>query len=272
LSGRSNRTEGRERLLGIIDLCKAVEEGKHDPFAVGVDDLLEVINRYFPSWDSMEDRCLDALTINQLATVIKLQGTWLKDRSTSLYTDPFLIEQKILRLQREDLAGVFLKSWHPVVELEQISPGGLKSAIDYWRNLPPLADRWGGLPNGSEFELGTTSYGDLIREEIASELAFEDSVESLWRELKERTKERSRLEYWGFILGGSFFETVRRAYLTSFLISYGYADLEVDPVENEMFLSPRGEIDSGIEGKRKVSVPIPISYEEWVERRGGVEV
>ena len=265
----SDHVEGRERLLGIIDLCKAVEEGKHGPFTVGVDDLLEVINRYFTAWESMEDRCLDAQVINRLATVIKLQGSWLKDRSTSLYADPFLIEQKILRLQRDDLARVFLKSWHPVLEVEQISPGSLRAAIKYWRNLLPLADRWGGLPDGSEFELGAASYGDLIKEEIASDLTFNDSLESLWDELKEKSMPKGRAEYWDFILGDSFLETVRRAYLTSFLISYGYTDLDVDPVEEEMFLSPNEERDSTIEGKRTVSVPIPISHEKWLERQGG---
>jgi len=269
LTANRNHVEGRERLLGIIDLCKAVEEGKHDPFTVGVDDLLEVINRYFSAWESMGDRCLDAQVINRLATVIKLQGSWLKDRSTSLYADPFLIEQKILRLQREDLAKVFLKSWHPVLEFEQISPRSLRTAIEYWRNLLPLADRWRGLPDGSEFELGTASYGDLIKEEIASDLVFDDSLESLWDELKEKSTSTGKAEYWDFIIGDSFSETVRRAYLTSFLISYGYTDLDVDPIEDEMFLSPNEERDSTIEGKRTVSIPIPISHEKWLERQGG---
>ncbi len=265
----SDHTEGRERLLGIIDLCKAVEEGKHDPFTVGVDDLLEVIDRYFLSWESMEDRCLDAHVINRLATVVRLQGSWLKDKSTSLYADPFLIEQKILRLHRDDLAGVFLKSWHPVVEVEQISPGSLRTAIEYWRNLPPLADRWGGLPNGSEFEMRTASYRELIDEEIATDLAFDDSIVSLWEELKEKSKETGSIEYWEFVLGDSFLESVRRAYLTSFLISYGYADLNVDPVEKDLSLVPNEERDSTIEGKRTVSIPIPVSHEKWLERRGG---
>jgi len=267
LVGKKSYIEGRERLLGIIDLCRAVEEGRHDPFAVEIDDLLEVIKRYFQAWKSLEDRCLDAQAINRLATVVKLQGSWLKDRSTSLYADPFLIEQKILRLQKDDLAKALLKSWHPVVELEQITPGSLRTAIQYWRNLLPLTDRWGGLPDGSGFEMGTASYRDLIKEEIASELAFEDSIESLWGELKERSGERGGLEYWDFILTDSFPETVQRAYLTSFLITYGYAGLKVDPAKNEMFLYPKGEPGPPPKGKGMVSIPIPVTYEEWMERR-----
>jgi len=259
--------EGRERLLGIIDICKAVEEGKHDPFTLEIDELLEVIQRYFQDWESMEDRCLDAQAINRLATVVKLQGGWLKDRSTSLYADPFLIEQKILKLQKSDLANVFLRSWHPVAELEQISPESLKDAIEYWRNLLPIADRWRGLPGGYEFELGTASYGDLIKEEIASDLAFDDSIKSLWSELKERSKTEGKLDYWEFIKADSFSESIRRAYLTSFLITYGYADLALDAVNQLMFLSPRKEPKLNLEEKGTVSIPIPITYEKWMEGR-----
>lgn len=257
--------EGRERLLGIIDLCKAVESGKHDPFSVEIDDLLQVIKRYFQAWEAMGDRCLDAQAINHLATIVELQGSWVKDRSTSLYADPFLIGQKILSLQRDALAQVFLKSWHPVLEHEQISPESLKVAIDYWKSLLPLADRWKGLPEGLESELGTTSFSNLIKEELVSELAFDDSIESLWGELKERCKVEGKIEYWDFIRTNSFFETVRRAYLVSFLITYRYADLDVNPIEKEMFLSPNEEQRLTVEKRRAVSVPIPITYEKWME-------
>jgi hypothetical protein len=264
--------EGRERLLGIIEICKAVEEGKHDPFTLEIDELLEVIQRYFQGWESMEDRCLDAQTINRLATVVKLQGGWLKERSTSLYADPFLIEQKILKLQKDDLANAFLRSWHPVAELEQISPESLKAAIEYWRNLLPLADRWRGLQEGYKFELGTASYGDLIREDMASDLTFDDFMKSLWGELKERSRTEGKLDYWEFIRAESFSETIRRAYLTSFLITYGYADLAVDAINQEMFLSPKEEPKLNLEEKGTVSIPIPITYEKWMEGRRENEV
>ncbi len=265
MAERKRPAEGRERLLGIIDICKSVEEGRHDPFTLEIDELLEVIQRYFQAWESMEDRCLDAQAINRLATVVKLQGGWLKDRSTSLYADPFLIEQKILKLQKGDLANAFLRSWHPVAELEQISPESLKIAIEYWRNLLPLADRWRGLPEGYEFELGTASYGDLIKEEMASDQVFDDSIRSLWNELKKRSRAEGKIDYWGFIRADSFLETVRRAYLTSFLITYGYADLAVDAVNKEMFLSAKKEQKLNLEEKGTVSIPIPITYEKWVE-------
>ncbi len=268
MSGKRDHVDGRERLLGIIDLCKAVEGGKHDPFTVEISDLLEVIRRYFQAWESMEDRCLDAQAINYLATIVALQGSWIKDRSSSLYADPFLIEQKILRLQRTDLARVFLRSWHPVVELEQISPESLRTAMDYWKNLLPLAERWGGLPEGSESELGTASFSDLVEGEFASEIAFEESIESLWDELKERCGAGGRIGYWDFVQAESFSETVRRAYLTSFLITYRYANLDSNPIENEMFLSANEEPKLTVEDKHTVSVPIPVAFEQWIERGG----
>jgi hypothetical protein len=265
LSGKRSYVEGRERLLGIIDLCKSIESGRHDPFAVEIDDLLQVIKRYFETWESMGDRCLDAQAINHLATIVELQGSWVKDRSTSLYADPFLIGQKILRLRRGDLAEAFLKSWHPVLEHEQISPESLKAALEYWKNLLPLADRWGGLPEGLESELGTTSFGDLIKEELASEMAFDESIEALWAELKERYNAEGKIEYWDFIRTSSFSETVQRAYLASFLITYRYANLDVNPIEQEMHLSPNEEQMLTVEKRQTVSIPIPITYDKWME-------
>jgi len=268
LSGKRGSSEGRERLLGIIDLCRAVEEGRHDPFEIEVDGLLEVIRRYFKEWQSMGDRCLDARAVNNLATLLKIQGSWLKDQSSSLYTDPFLIQQKLVRLPREDLADLFLKSWHPVIELEQISPGSLRVAMNYWRDLLPLEDRWDGLSDEAVSEPGYASYEDLIDEEIASDRAFGSSLTALWEEMKKRYDEEEGLAYWQFIRADSFLETVRRAYLTSFLITYGYADLHLDPMGEEMSISPNSTPRSTTEEKKSVSLPIPITLERWLEGGG----
>jgi hypothetical protein len=90
-----------------------------------------------------EDLCLDAETIHRLASVIKLQSEWVKHRSTSLYTDPFLLEEKITRIdKRREMVEVFLKAWHPIVELEQISLHSLAESIRYWESLLPLKERW----------------------------------------------------------------------------------------------------------------------------------
>jgi len=83
---------GRERLERIIDLCKSVEARGLDPFLVDVESIIPIIREYFPEWKSPEELSLDAVTVHQIASAITLQSDWIKHRSTSLYTDPFLIK------------------------------------------------------------------------------------------------------------------------------------------------------------------------------------
>ena len=106
---------GRERLERIIDLCKSVENRGLDPFLVDVESLIPIIQEYFPDWKSPEELSLDAETVHQIASAIKLQSDWIKQRSTSLYTDPFLIEDKLQRLPSGELCKIFLTSWHPII-------------------------------------------------------------------------------------------------------------------------------------------------------------
>ncbi|MEM2922407.1 MAG: hypothetical protein QXF26_08850, partial [Candidatus Bathyarchaeia archaeon] len=80
----------KERLLRIISLCMAVESKQLNPFEVEVEQILEFLRQCFPKWKTLDEIVLDAQTLNQIATIVKLQGDWVKYRSTSLYVDPLL--------------------------------------------------------------------------------------------------------------------------------------------------------------------------------------
>jgi len=258
----------RERLLRIIEACRSVEERGLDPFSVDVDEILEVIKRCFPEMKSLDDIVLDAETINRISSVIKLQSDWVKYRSTSLYKDPFFIEDRIRRLKAEDLADIFLKSWHPVVELEQLSPRSLAAALKYWQGLVPLDERW--IEAGAaETEAGYVSREVLIQERVLSEEAFEVELRGFWRELKARTPPGGKIRYWDFIGAETYAETVRRAYMTSFLVTYGYAALEEDRLEGEVYVEPFETQHPMIGARQAVSIPIPLSAEEWRREREG---
>jgi len=253
---------GVDHLQRIIDLCKSVEERGLDPFLVDVNDLITIVREFFPEWDSMEELNLDAETINRLASVIRLQSDWVKHRSTSLYTDPFLLEEKLRKLSREDLANVFLKAWHPIVEMEQISPHSLSEAIKYWQSLLPLNERW-MKTTLMKTDLGATTREELIRQSIMAEKAFTEELEMLWHELRRKVGKSKKIPYWNFVSADTYEETVRRAYLTSFLVTYGYATFEVHRLEEEIFIVPFDEPRSLIGKKQAVSVPISVSVEEW---------
>jgi len=253
---------GEEHLQRIIDLCKSVEERSVDPFLVDIDDIISIIREYFPEWKSLDEFSLDAEAINRLASVIKLQSEWVRHRSTSLYTDPFLLEEKIRKLDKEELVDLFLRAWHPIIELEQISPYSLAKAIEYWRGLLPLSERW-LKTQAVKTEIGVTSREELIRQSILMEKAFTEELEALWEELKSKVGEDNRIHYWDFVGMDSYEETLRRAYMTSFLVTYGYATLEVYRLEEEVYIRPFEKPVSMVGKKQVVSIPVSISFEEW---------
>ena len=262
------KKQGSEHLQRVIDMCKSVEDRGLDPFNVDVDDIIAVIQKYFPEWELPEELCLDAEAIHHLASIVKAQGDWVKHRSTSLYTDPFLLEEKIRRLSKEELATLFLETWHPIIELEQISLHSLAEAIKYWQSLLPLSERW--LKTGSlEMETGATTREEMVQLRILADKTFLEELEVFWEELKQRVGGEEKIRYWDFVGADTYSETIKRAYIASFLVTYGYATLEVYPLEEEIFIKPFQKLRSMLGKKQMVSIPVSISFEEWTKWKGG---
>jgi hypothetical protein len=157
---------------------------------------------------------------------------------------------------------LFLKSWHPIVELEQISPNSLSEAIKYWQSLLPLNERW-AKTQFIRTELGSTSREELIKQRIIAEKVFTEELEKLWQELKQKVGRNDKIDYWDFVGADTYEETVKRAYMTSFLVTYGYATFEVHRLEEELFIVPFSKPRSLTGKKQTISVPIAISMEEW---------
>lgn len=265
------RKQGREELRKIIEICKSVEDRSLDPFQIDVHQLISIVKEYFPDWKQPKDLCLDAETIHRLASIIKLQSEWVKHRSTSLYTDPFLLEEKLSEINKQDIIHIFLKTWHPIVELEQITPYSLGEAIKYWENLLPIDERW-EESHHEMMEAGLTSREELIKERILGDKEFSVELENFWRRLKREVKEKAedgKIRYWDFIGAESYQETIRKAFLTSFLITYGYATLEIHPLQEETFIKPYQKPQAKIREKQLVSIPIAITREDWEKWKRG---
>ena len=262
---------GREKLQRIIEMCVAIENHTVDPFLLNVDDIIKVVKQYFPHWDQPDELNLDAETIHHLASVIKLQSEWVKHRSTSLYTDPFLLEEKITQINKEEMISVFLKAWHPLVELEQLSLHSLAEAMRYWEALLPLKERWPELAV-PEVAIGITSRDELIRQCILIDKVFSEELDCYWQELKETVKEKGRdgkILYWDFIGAETYDDTVQRAFITSFLITYGYATLEIHPLEEEIFIKPFEKPSTEICTQQSISIPIAVTYDDWQKWKRG---
>jgi hypothetical protein len=271
VQSRKEQKIGREKLQRIKEMCMAIEAHSVDPFLLDVNDIIKVVKEYFPKWEQPEDLNLDAETIHHLASVIKLQSEWVKHRSTSLYTDPFLLEEKITQAGKEEMIGIFLQAWHPIVELEQISINSLAEATRYWETLLPLKERWKELAM-PEVEIGTATRDELIRQRILSEKVFSEELENYWRELTIKVKEKGqngKMFYWDFVGAETYEETVQRAFLASFLITYGYATLEIHPLEEEIFIKPFEKPIAKIGTQQSISIPIAVTYENWQKWRRG---
>ena len=262
---------GRERLQRIIEMCKAIEAHAVDPFTLNVEDILKIVQQYFPDWKKPEDLNLDAEVIHHLASVIKLQSEWVKHRSTSLYSDPFLLEEKITTTPKEDMVAIFVHSWHPIVELEQISLHSLAEALRYWDTLVPLSERWKEF-SVNEVSTGTTTRDELVKQRILSDKVFGEELEAFWQELKSKVDEKGKegkILYWDFVGADSYEDTVQRAFMTSFLISYGYGTLEINRLEETIFLKPFKKPLANLGTQQGVSVPIAVTCEDWQKWKRG---
>lgn len=267
---RQKKKVGKDRLERVIDMMRGIEAHTVDPFLLNVDEIIRIIQEYFPEWDQPEELNLDAAAIHHLASVIKLQSEWVKQRSTSLYTDPFLLEEKITQKNKREMTELFLQAWHPIVEQEQITVQSLGDALRYWDALVPLRERWEQTAV-SEVSSGTASREELVGESILRDEAFSAELDRYWNELKEKTQtkgEDRKLAYMDWISAETYQETVQRAYITSFLVTYGYATLEVIPLEDEIFISPLLELSAKL-SRQAVSVPITLTFENWQKWKRG---
>ncbi len=268
---REQERIGREKLARITETCRAIEHKSLDPFMLNIKESIAKIEEHFPRWKDTDDLILDAETLNCLASIVKLQSEWVKHRSTTLYTDPFLLEEKLLQLSKEDIVRTFMSVWHPTVELEQITLHSIRESLKYWESLLPFGERWKEIPP-LEVQTGQATREELIRMKIVLDKAFTQELDRNWQNLKQAVAEKGKdgkIKYWDFIGSETYEETTFKAWMTSFLVTYGYATLEVHTLEEEIFIEPNEKPTVNTASKQLVSVPIPISVEIWQKWRRG---
>ena len=271
LPTKQHKALGKERLERIIEMCIAIENRTADPFTLNIDEIIKIVKEYFPHWEHPDELKLDAETLHHLASVIKLQSEWVKQRSTSLYTDPFLLEEKILQIGKQEMVNVFLKAWNPLIEFEQVSLNTLAQGLLYWEALAPLSERWKDL-DAAEILTGFVSRDQLIKQGVLSDREFSEELNCYWQELKNcvaKKEQDGKINYWDFIGADTYGETVQRAFLTSFLVTYGYATLEIDRLEETVFIKPFDKPKTEILTQQSTSVAIVVSCEDWQKWKRG---
>jgi len=265
---------GKERLERIIEMCSAIESHQVDPFTLNVNEIIKIVKAYFPHWDQPDELKLDAEALHHLATVIKMQSEWVKQRSNSLYTDPFLLEEKIRQTSKQQMVDVFLGAWSPVIEFEQLSLHNVAQGLLYWEALAPIDQRWKDI-DVSAVAMGSVSRDEMVRQRVLSDKEFSEELEAYWLELKNNVLEKGvdgKIAYWDFIGADTYEETVQRAFLTSFLVTYGYATLEIDRLEETIHILPYKKQRQEALTEQSTSVPIAVSCVDWQKWKRGEQL
>ena len=138
-----------------------------------------------------------------------------------------------------------------------------KEALDYWRQMLSFFERRKRLAAGPFETPGSVDSPELARMKVLEEKAFTKRLDELRVEMKEKAGDEKRIEYWSFVRSTSFPQTVLRAQMVSFLVSYGMAAL--DRKREKMFLIPRDPPFASRQGS-PVSYPIPITKEVAASR------
>ncbi len=215
-----------------------------NPFEVDIKEKLAILKKHLPEWKLLDELLLDSEALSELVQIVKLQDQWIKHRASSLYIDPLLLELKIRLLSRDDLADSFVRCWHPIARLDQLTPRGLEKAFVYWRDLIPFSERFKEPFSKYGEGPGKIDYDVLLGMEIFTRELFESRLDSLQTELVTRVK-GGEIDYREFIRASRFEETAVRAYLVAFLVTEGRASLRVDPLTEQITLFPLSERATG---------------------------
>jgi hypothetical protein len=242
-----------EDILRVIELCRSVQNSSANPFDVDILEKILVLKKHLPDWEFLDDLLLDSQALVELSMIVKLQDQWLKYRASSLYIDPLLVQLKVKLIPKHELADAFVRSWHPLAQIDQLSPKGLEKAFVYWRDLAPMSERFKDQFGKYGVGPGIIDYKDLVDLKIFTQEQFETKLKAVGDDLVNKSS-GEWVNYHDFIKGESSDDTVMRAYLLAFLISEGKAIVKADPLTGEISLESLGEKATG-EAK---SMAIPV--------------
>jgi hypothetical protein len=225
-----------EDILRLIELCRNIQSSSVNPFEVDIREKLLVLKKHLPDWNVIDVMLKDSEAMSQLVAIVKLQDQWLKHRASALYIDPLLLELKIQLISKDELAESFAKCWHPIAQIDQLTPKGLEKAFVYWRELVPFGERFKDQFGNYGQQTGLIGLEELESLSIFTREEFEARLNSINQELVERSNGKE-IDYRGFINGKDPEETALRGYLVAFVVTEGRATLRVDPLTEEIFIS-----------------------------------
>ena len=237
----------------MIELCRDVESSSANPFDVDIREKLLILKQRLPELKLLDELLVDAEAMLELSQIVKLQDEWLKTRASSLYIDPLLIQLKVKLLPKDALSEAFIKSWHPVAQLDQLSPRGLEKAFVYWRDLVPISERFKDQFGTYGTRPGQVDYSELVSLGVFTREQFETNLTNLYDELMQKSNSEW-VDYREFIADDAYENKVRRAYLLAFLISEGRALLRTEPLTGKIWTMALAERVKGAPKSVAISI------------------
>jgi hypothetical protein len=237
----------------VIELCRDVESSSANPFDVDIREKILILKQRLPELKLLDELLVDAEAMLELSQIVKLQDEWLKTRASSLYIDPLLIQLKVKLLAKEALSEAFVRSWHPLAQVDQLSPRGLEKAFVYWRDLIPISERFKDQFGTYGVRTGQVDYSDLVSMGVFTREQFETSLTQLYDELLEQSR-GEWVDYRQFIGSDAFENKVRRAYLLAFLLSEGRALLKTEPLSGKIWTMALTERVKGLPKSVAISI------------------
>jgi hypothetical protein len=247
-----SRAVAREELVRIIQLCESIEKSGVDPFTVDVKSLLNRLRHILESQKNFDTILVDAETLYKIAIVIALQHKWLRDRAASLFVDSQLITVRILAADLRDVASWLASSWRPIVFSEQLTAGMVRDGLEYFLSLPTRAGPRERLSSTAEIS-GLTK--DLLPI-FSQDITLEDEIRRIHGEMLELAGDGGHLDYFQFISREGEANRPYRAYIVSFIVSEGLAEILRNPLSGEMYIQPFKE---KVDRKTVTSLPITVT-------------
>ncbi|MEM2073422.1 MAG: hypothetical protein QXG36_06835 [Nitrososphaeria archaeon] len=229
-----------QKIIKIVEMLNMVIGSNLDPFKVDVKEYVLRLKELLPNLKELDEILMDAEALRLLARIVELQEKWLRYQASSMYVDPLIVELKIITLPQERLAEIFTKSWHPIVKIEQITLNEMIRAANYWNALLPLSERF-RQEAIEETRLSLLNKDELVKMKILTEEELNRKIEELNIELNKILETEERIDYWKFVKGKDYNETITRAVILAHIISMGYASLEVKPLEEKIEIVKGGQ-------------------------------
>src|SRR5271155_1053045 len=236
VSEDKQRDKKLEDILRLIELCRNIQSSSVNPFEVDIREKLLVLKKHLPDWNVIDVMLKDSEAMQQLVQIVKLQDQWIKHRASALYIDPLLLELKITLISKEELAESFAKCWHPIAQVDQLTPKGLEKAFVYWRDLVPFSQRFQDQFGNYGQPAGMIGLEELESLSIFTKEEFQTRINAITKELVERCGGKE-IDYRDFINGKDPEETALRGYLVAFVVTEGRATLRIDPLTEQIFIS-----------------------------------